>query len=107
MICASRPFLPRETKTSPPTGSPRRRAFSTGVTFAMVRISISVAAFEALSATLPLGFVEREFETDELTIWIEPAVADRLGRHARARRFELRCHPSAGRTGERAAAESA
>jgi len=47
----------------------------------MVRISISVAAFEALAGALPLGTVGYEPElspTGERFIWLEPAVANRL-----------------------------
>jgi len=48
----------------------------------MIRIAISVAAYEAISATLPLGSVA--YETDptergERTVWLEEAMADRLG----------------------------
>ncbi len=48
----------------------------------MVRISISQAAFDAIAATLPLGSVGYETEANERgerLIWLEDAMADRLG----------------------------
>jgi hypothetical protein len=48
----------------------------------MVRIAISVEAFEAIAGTLPLGSVGYESETNERgerLIWLEDAMADRLG----------------------------
>jgi hypothetical protein len=47
----------------------------------MIRLAITAAAFEAISATLPLGSVgfERELtESDEQMISLEAAVVDRL-----------------------------
>ena len=47
----------------------------------MIRISITVAAFEALVATLPLGSVGVDPEPGaqgERQIWLEPRVVDRL-----------------------------
>jgi hypothetical protein len=42
----------------------------------MVRIAISVEAFEAITRTLPLGSVA--MRTGERLIWLEPTVVDRL-----------------------------
>jgi hypothetical protein len=47
----------------------------------MVRIAISVEAFEAIARTLPLGSVGYENATNERgerLIWLERAVVDRL-----------------------------
>jgi hypothetical protein len=47
----------------------------------MVRIAISVEAFEAIARTLPLGSVGYEnktTETGERLIWLDRAVVDRL-----------------------------
>lgn len=47
----------------------------------MIRIAISVAAFEAIARTLPLGSVAYEGEPNERgerLIWLEAAMADRL-----------------------------
>jgi hypothetical protein len=47
----------------------------------MVRIAISVEAFEAIARTLPLGSVSYENKTDEQgqrLIWLDPAVVGRL-----------------------------
>jgi hypothetical protein len=47
----------------------------------MIRLSITPAAFDAISATLPLGSVgfEREAgEKGERLIWVETAVVERL-----------------------------
>jgi hypothetical protein len=47
----------------------------------MIRIAVTSAAFEALAATLPLGSVGYEAETDakgNREIWLEPRVVDRL-----------------------------
>jgi hypothetical protein len=47
----------------------------------MVRIAISVEAFEAIARTLPLGSVGYENkvkERGERLIWLEPSVVDRL-----------------------------
>jgi len=47
----------------------------------MIRIAISVEAFEAIVATLPLGSVGYENKTNangERLIWLERAVVDRL-----------------------------
>jgi hypothetical protein len=48
----------------------------------VIRIAISVEAFEAISATLPLGTVAFEPELNakgERFVWLENAMADRLG----------------------------
>ena len=48
----------------------------------MIRIAISVEAFEAIARTLPLGSVAVEAEPNEhgeRLIWLEDAMADRLG----------------------------
>jgi hypothetical protein len=48
---------------------------------AMIRISITPAAFEAVAATLPLGSVGYEPQLDrqgQRLIWLEAAVVDRL-----------------------------
>jgi hypothetical protein len=48
----------------------------------MVRIAISPAAYDAISATLPLGSVAVEAEANERgerLIWLEAAMVDRLG----------------------------
>jgi hypothetical protein len=48
----------------------------------MVRIAISVEAFEAICATLPIGSVGYEAEANERgerLIWLEAAMVDRLG----------------------------
>ena len=47
----------------------------------MIRIAISVEAFEAIARTLPLGSVGYEAEANERgerLIWLERAVVDRL-----------------------------
>lgn len=47
----------------------------------MVRIAISVEAFEAIARTLPLGSVAYEAEADakgQRLIWLATAVVDRL-----------------------------
>ncbi len=52
------------------------------ITILMIRIAIRVAAFEAIARTLPLGSVAYEAEADERgerTVWLEAAMADRLG----------------------------
>jgi hypothetical protein len=48
----------------------------------LVRIAISVEAFEAIARTLPLGSVAVEAEPNERgerLIWLEAAMVDRLG----------------------------
>jgi hypothetical protein len=48
----------------------------------MIRIAISVEAFEAIARTLPLGSVAVEPETSERgerTVWSEEVWVDRLG----------------------------
>ena len=48
----------------------------------MIRIAITAAAFDAICATLPLGSVGYESEANERgerLIWLEDAMADRLG----------------------------
>jgi hypothetical protein len=48
---------------------------------AMVRISISQAAFDAVAATLPLGSMAFEPELNakgERLVWLEPPVIDRV-----------------------------
>ena len=47
----------------------------------MIRISISPAAFDAITATLPIGSVGFEAEPDikgERRFWLDAAVVDRL-----------------------------
>ena len=60
----------------------------------MIRIAITEAAFKAITATLPFGSLAVEAEPNERgerLIWLEDAMADRLG--AIGRRGELqRCH---------------
>jgi hypothetical protein len=48
----------------------------------MVRIAITNAAYEAISATLPLGSVPVDAEPNqrgERTVWLEDVWVDRLG----------------------------
>ena len=48
----------------------------------MIRIAITEAAFKAIARTLPLGSVGVEpkaNEQDKRLIWLEDAMADRLG----------------------------
>jgi hypothetical protein len=48
----------------------------------MIRIAINAAAFDAISATLAVGSVAVEAEPNERgerLIWLEDAMADRLG----------------------------
>jgi hypothetical protein len=48
----------------------------------VVRIAITVEAFEAIARTLPLGSVAVEAEPNERgerLIWLEAAMADRIG----------------------------
>jgi hypothetical protein len=48
----------------------------------VIRLAISVEAFEAIARTLPLGSVGYEVEANERgerLIWLEDAMADRLG----------------------------
>jgi hypothetical protein len=48
----------------------------------VIRIAISAKAFEAIARTLPLGSVGLEAEANERgerMIWLEDAMADRLG----------------------------
>lgn len=47
----------------------------------MIRIAITPAAFDAITATLPLGSVGYEAEASaegERLMWVEPSVVDRL-----------------------------
>ena len=49
---------------------------------ALIRISITTAAFDAIAATLPLGSVAYEAEANERgerLIWLEAAMVDRRG----------------------------
>ena len=53
----------------------------------MVRIAITQAAFDAISATLPLGSVSYENATDEWglrLIWLERRMLDKLNSYRRA-----------------------
>lgn len=73
----------------------------------MIRISITTAAFDAISATLPLGSVGFEPEVDtkgERWIWLEDAMVDRLATmRAPARATATRsCGSSRSRRPERA-----
>ena len=48
----------------------------------MIRLAISQAAFEAITSTLPVGFVVFDPEPNEKgerLIWLEAAVVDKLG----------------------------
>jgi hypothetical protein len=48
----------------------------------MIRIAVTEAAYEAICATLPVGGVAVEAEPNERgerLIWLEDAMADRLG----------------------------
>ena len=48
----------------------------------MIKIAISVEAFEAIARTLPVGSVAYEAEADERgerLIWLDDAMVDRLG----------------------------
>jgi hypothetical protein len=48
----------------------------------MIKIAITKAVFEAIARTLPLGPVAYEAEADDRgqrLIWLEDAMADRLG----------------------------
>ena len=48
----------------------------------MIRIAITAAAYDAICATLPVGSVAVEAEANERgerTVWLEDAMADRLG----------------------------
>ena len=48
----------------------------------MIRIAITVEAFDAIASTLPLGSVGYENEANERGerwIWLEDAMVDRLG----------------------------
>jgi hypothetical protein len=59
-----------------------KRGDGQSVLTAMIRIAISAEAFEAIARTLPLGSVGFEQEPDakgERLIWLEDAMADRLG----------------------------
>jgi hypothetical protein len=47
----------------------------------MIRIAITIEAFEAIAKTLPLGSVGYEVEANERgerAVWLEDAMADRL-----------------------------
>ena len=44
----------------------------------MIRIAITPAAFEAITATLPLGYEPPTNAKRERLIWLETAVVDRL-----------------------------
>jgi len=48
----------------------------------MIRLAISQAAFEAITSTIPVGFVAFDPEPNEKgerLIWLEAAVVDKLG----------------------------
>jgi hypothetical protein len=65
----------------------------------MIRIAISAKAFDAITATLPLGSVGFEPQLNaqgERLVWLEAAIVDRLGANARPRRKLFRCHSAAG-----------
>jgi hypothetical protein len=64
----------------------------------MIRIAITEAAFKAIIGTLPLGSVAYEAETNERgerLIWLEDAMADRLGAMRGPARVQRR-YPAAG-----------
>jgi hypothetical protein len=46
----------------------------------MIRISISIAAFEAIAATLPgsVGFEHDPEANGSVHVWLEPRIVDRL-----------------------------
>jgi hypothetical protein len=68
----------------PPPPAREKRAqveASTSAAGGMIRIAISQAAFEAIAATLPLGSVGYENQTNERgerLIWLDHAVVARL-----------------------------
>ena len=64
-----------------PAGRGRRQRGADEAGRGVIKIAISEAAFEAISATLPLGSVAYEPELNakgERSIWLEPAVLARL-----------------------------
>jgi hypothetical protein len=70
----------------------------------MVRISITSAAFDAISATLPLGSVGFEREPNangEVMIWVEQVMANRLADLRGPGETYSDCHLEARRNGER------
>jgi hypothetical protein len=57
------------------------RQFEEPARSGMIKIAISVEAFEAIARTLPLGSVGYENATNEKgerCVWLEPRVVDRL-----------------------------
>ncbi len=65
----------------------------------MIKIAITVEAFDALASTLPLGTVAYEKNLDakgECHVWLQPMMVDRL-RFLRGGRELFRCYPTAGR----------
>jgi hypothetical protein len=68
----------------------------------MIRIATTLEAFEAIAQTLPLGSVGYEAEPNERgerLIWLEAAMADRLGamREAGERQANRNCCRFEGR----------
>jgi hypothetical protein len=69
----------------------------------MIRIAITQAAFDAITATLPLGSVGYENEVNERGeryVWLAPNVVDRLRAQRRPWRELQRRDPAAGQRGE-------
>jgi hypothetical protein len=65
----------------------------------MIRIAISVEAFEAIARTLPLGSVGYEAEPNERgerTVSLEGGLGQPARRDARPGRDVFRCHSQAG-----------
>jgi hypothetical protein len=69
----------------------------------MIRIAISVEAFEAIARTLPLGSVGYENEVNERGeryVWLEPTVVNRLRAMRRGgRELQRRDHADRGAGG--------
>ena len=63
----------------------------------MIKIAITVEAFEAIASTLPLGSVGYENQVNERgerLIWLEAGMADRLGAMRGRGESYCRCHPA-------------
>jgi len=63
-------------------GPHRSDPVTLGIMRAMIKIAITQAAYDAISATLPLGSVAVEpyfNEKGERTVWLEEVWVDRLG----------------------------
>ena len=71
-----------DTPRSPDRGRRQQRGAHARSGRPVIRIAISVEAFEAIARTLPLGSVAVEAEANERgerLIWLEAAMVDRLG----------------------------